>query len=431
MPETIRLPYGRDSLDLDLSRFPVRFTIIQSRQTTATEITIDDLHRSFADPIGTEPLSEIVRPGDTVCIVTSDGTRPFGPMRFMLHAVLDHLKLRPGQATVITGSGSHTPHTDAELRELFCAELLDRVTVISHDSRSADNVETGRLADGSRITMNRRYMDADRRIVLGHVEPHMFAGFTGGPKGIAPAICGIDTIHRLHSYDVIADPTSTYGDIEGNASTRIIREAAALAPPHFLVNVILNRYQKPVRVFSGHYLEAHRAAVATAHRWTGVSVPRRFPIVITSNSGHPLDQNLYQTVKGMDAALRLVQPGGIVIVASECLRGVPADSNFERLLASETSAEILLEKLSVLKGAVDDRWQVQKLMQIVQSCRIILVSSLDEQTTRRCKLTYAPTLDAALTTALASTPPAPDVAVLVDGPLTIPTVIADHVHPVR
>ncbi len=421
MAHKIKLPYGRSHLEVDLSPYAGHYTVFEyDRRQSRPEIGVEELYRSYREPIGTLPLRELIRPDDSICIVTGDGTRPYVPMRLMLHTVLDHLGYVPAKTTVITGSGSHQPHTAHELRDLFCAKLLGSLNIISHDSRSGVNVEIGRLTDKTPVMLNRYYLEADRKIVLGHIEPHLFAGYTGGPKGIVPALCGIETIHRLHSFDVIGDRTSTYGDIENNATTALIREIASMAPPDFMVNLALNEKQKPVGVFSGHYIEAHRAGVEFVRRYSEVTVRRRYPVVIASNSGHPLDQNLYQSVKGIDAAFQLTEPGGAIIIAAECARGIPDSGRFGKLLASASSPETLLTRLANDNEMIDDRWQVQRLCRLLQKCRIILVSSLDKAATEACLLEYAPSIEAALKKIAAERRGALEIAVMTDGPLTIP-----------
>lgn len=418
----VNMLYGRDGLIVDLSQVKVPWTVIGKTQLALPSITVDDLHQAFQHPFGARPLKEIVHPGDTVCIVTSDGTRPYVPMRFVLHALLSHLQEIPLNITVVTGSGSHVPHTESELTEIFCQSLRSRLTIVSHDSRATDLVTVGSLFDGTPVTMNRAYVEADKRIVIGHIEPHFFTGYTGGPKGIAPALCGIDTILRLHSYDAIAHPTSTYGDIENNHSMALIREAAALAPPDFLINLVLDEHQNPAAVFAGDYIEAHRAGVAQARKRCEVEVGRRFPIVVVSNAGHPLDQNLYQTVKAMALGLQLVASGGTIIVASECSKGVPPGGAFEKMLSSADSFETLMARLANEAVRTDDSWQVQRLCQIRARCNVILVSSLDEATARRCHLGYAPSVETALKETIERVGTPPSVAFLPYGPLVVPRV---------
>jgi lactate racemase len=419
----VKMLYGRDGLEVDLSQVKIPWTVIGKQQLTLPSITVDDLHHAFQNPIGARPLKEIIRPNDSLCIVTSDGTRPYVPTRFVLHTLLNHLGEIPAKTTVVTGSGSHTPHTEAELADIFCQSLLTRLKIVSHNSRANDLVAVGTLSDGSPVTMNRTYVEADKRIVIGHIEPHFFTGYTGGPKGIAPALCGIETILRLHSYNAIAHPTSTYGDIENNHSTALIREAAALAPPDFLINLILDENQEPAAVFAGHYIEAHRAGVALARKWCEVEVGRRFPIVVVSNAGHPLDQNLYQSVKAMALGLQLVSPRGTIIVASECAKGIPPDSAFEKMLWSADSFETLMARLANNAIRTDDSWQAQKLCQIRAQCNVVLVSSLDEATTKRCHLGYAPSVETALKETIERVGTSASVAFLPYGPLVVPSVI--------
>jgi len=385
-------------------------------------LTPDDLYAAFDRPVGCAPFAQLVGTGDSVCIVTSDATRPFKPMRLMLHAVVEKIGSITDNITVLTGSGSHVPHSGEELREIFCTKLFSRLKIVSHDSRSHDNVVVGNSADGSPIRMNRHYVDADKRIVLGIIEPHIYAGYSGGPKGIAPAICDIETIRRLHSYAVIADPTSTYGDIEHNACQTAIRETAACAPPDFLVNVVLDSSQNPVAAYCGHYIDAHRAGVRWARKLSEVRVDGTFPVVITTNAGHPLDQNLYQSVKGMEAAFRIVEPGGSIVIASECAKGVPDGSQFEKVMSMAQTPETLLTLFANTEEIIDDQWQAQRLCRILTTCRVILVSSLTEEKTLRCKLEHAPTVEAALERIEKTAGPVREIGILADGPTTIPVV---------
>ena len=422
MANRIHLPYGRAGLTVDLSPFAAGCTVITKEPPQRPTLTAADLHRAFDHPIQVRPLRELIRPDDALCIVTSDGTRPCKPMRFLLHGLFDYLGFVPGRTTVVTGSGSHRPHTEAELDDLFGRKLTSQMTIVSHDSRADDLIHVGTFLDGTPVTMNRRYVEADRRIVLGHIEPHFFAGYTGGAKGIAPAVCGIETIHRIHSFAAVDDRSSAYGDIEDNHSSSLMREAAALAPPDFLVNCILDWEQNPTAIFAGQYIEAHRAGVRQARQWSEVVVDRRFPIVVTSNSGHPLDQNLYQTVKGMEAALRIVATGGTIVMASECAKGVPSGSRFEELLTSSMTNETLLAYLSNDTGTIDDRWQVQRLLRTLAAGRIMLVSNLGREITERCRLEYAATVEEALLRLVDRESGQAEIAILPHGPLIIPHV---------
>lgn len=421
MSDRVRLPYGRGFIEANLSAYKGCYTLLtKDEDDTPPEISRNDLIRSFDDPIDSLPLREVISPDDSLCIVTSDATRPSLPMRFMLHAVLEYLGRKPENTTIVTGSGSHRSHTAEELQEIFCGKILGEFTVVSHDSRADELMEVGRFSDGHPIKMNRHYVSGKKKIVLGCIEPHFFAGFSGGPKGIAPALCDIDTIRRLHSFEIIADSGSRYGNTDNNPSLDIIREATSAAPPDFLVNVVLDLRKKPVAAVSGDYLTAHAEGIRLSREHSMFPVSEKWPIVITTNGGHPADQNLYQTVKGIGAACNITEPGGTIIVVSECARGIPRGSNFERMLTSASSITEIIPRLIGELRDEDDRWQVQRLCDYLTHCRVILVSSLDEATTRGCLLGYAKSVDDAVRLAASGHPPHAAMAILPDGPLTIP-----------
>jgi len=412
----IEIPYGRSSLTLNTGDFDADFTVLQPPSDSHREIGREEVLTALENPIGAPSPNNVIDSDMKLCIVTSDGTRPFLPMRLMLHALLEHLGDIPADTTVITGSGTHQPHTDNELDDLFGRDLRDRLKIIPHDCRSKeDNVQVGEFSDGMPLRMNKYYVGADYRIVLGHIEPHFFTGFTGGPKGIAPAVCDMDTINYIHSFKVIADAGSTFGRLDNNPSRDLICEAAAAAPPTFLMNAVLNRKQKPIAIYCGDYLKAHEQGMKLSREISGIAVNKRFPIVIISNSGWPLDQNLYQTVKGINLAAEIVEPGGVIIIVSECSQGIPDGGNFGILLNSDKNNETLLHELSNEKDNICDRWQVQRLLQILKKAIVILVSDLDSATIEKCRLQTADSIESAIKKALPLTGNK-EIAVVPDGP---------------
>ena len=195
----------------------------------------------------------------------------------------------------------------------------------------------GKSRDGETVLLNREYVEADRRIVLGFIEPHFMAGFSGGLKGVFPAVADIASIMRYHDARTIGDPRSTWGLLEGNPTQAIIRHNASLLPLDFCVNVTLNRRREITRFFCGHPIAAHEAGCAFSKQTAMVACERPFPIVVTTNSGYPLDQNLYQTVKGMSAAAQVVEEGGYIATAARCNDGFPEHGNFKKLLFDHDS----------------------------------------------------------------------------------------------
>ena len=226
------------------------------------------------------------------------------------------------------------------------SDVLGRYRVVNHTAHDpATMLPVGKSRDGETVFLNREYVEADRRIVLGFVEPHFMAGFSGGYKGIFPAVADIASIMRYHDARTIGDPRSTWGLLEGNPTQAIIRHNGSLLPLDFCLNVTLNRKREITRFFCGHPIAAHEAACAFSKETAMVACERPFPIVVTTNSGYPLDQNLYQTVKGMSAAAQIVAPGGFIATASRCNDGFPEHGNFKKLLFDHASPRAVLDTI--------------------------------------------------------------------------------------
>ncbi len=414
------IAYGSTRIPLRLDPGLARWHVV----APADEPALPDPHAAFVrtcdTPIDSPPLRELVRPSDRVIIVTSDRTRPL-PNRLLIPWLLDLLP-SPEQATVLIGTGSHQPATRDEIADEF-GEAAQRVRIVSHDAFSRDNLEyVGAIGPDFPVWLNRDYVRADVRIVLGFIEPHFFAGFSGGPKGVVPGVAGIETVLQAHNYPLVAHPGSAYGVLDGNPLHEAVSRAVALCPPEFLINVTLNADKALTGIFAGQYVHAHRAGCAHARAVATVAVPHGFPVVVTSNSGYPLDQNLYQSVKGMSAAARILEPGGTIFMASECRNGLPDHGLFGKTLrqngpTAKTEAEMRGRTAPEL-----DQWQVQVLIQVLQKGRVMLRSSLDDDTVRVCGLTPVKDLELALAEHLRILGPDTPVAVLPDGPQTIPYV---------
>jgi nickel-dependent lactate racemase len=324
---------------------------------------------------------------------------------------------------IISGTGSHRANTPAELTAMLGEAIVRRYRVVNHDAHNpATLAPAGRLSDGREIRMNRDYAAADKRIVLGFVEPHFMAGFSGGYKAVCPGVIGIDDILYYHRAELIGHPRSTWGVLEGNPTQALVRECGALLPVHFCVNVALNRDRALTGVFAGDVLATHARACAFSRESVMRPVPRHFDLVVTTNGGYPLDQNLYQAVKGMSAAARIVRPGGYILCAAECRDGFPAHGNFKRLLFDHASPEALLKTVGAPGFSLFDQWEAQLLALIVRHARVGLYSRLDPAEVRRAYLEPVREIAAGLAARLRSLPPEAAVAVLPEGPLTVPYV---------
>ncbi len=377
-------------------------------------------HDACRDPIGSPPLREIVCPDDRVVIVTSDGTRPV-PNHLLIPWLLEELPVPTENVTVLLGTGTHRPNTPEEIEAMFGPEVVRRVRIASHTAFDAgQNAQVGTMSDGTPVALDKAYVHADKRIAVGFIEPHFFAGFSGGAKAVAPGVASIDTILHLHSYAIIGDPNTTWAELDANPLQSAIAEMVAFCPPEFLVNVTLNNDKAITGFFAGHYADAHRAGCEHVRQHAMAPAPHRFPVVVTSNSGYPLDQSVYQAVKGMSAAARIVEQNGTVIIASECRDGVPDHGNFGDMLRTAGSVEDADARLRALPGPVLDQWEVQALVGVRRKCEVALYSSLEPDAVRGCLLTPVADLETAVEDRIRSLGGRPPVAVLPEGPLTIP-----------
>jgi nickel-dependent lactate racemase len=294
--------------------------------------------------------------------------------------------------------------------------------VVNHDSRGADAlVLAGKSRDGLPVSLARAYVEADRRIVLGFIEPHFMAGFSGGYKGVFPALADLAAIMHYHRAAAIAHPRSTWGVIYDNPTQEQIRWNGALLPVDFVVNVTLNRERQVTRFFCGEVAAAHAAGCAFAKETAMVACERRFPIVVTTNAGYPLDQNLYQAVKGMHAAMQVVERGGFILAASRCNDGFPSHGNFRRLLFEHPTPRSLLDAISSPGFSVYDQWEAQLLAIIALEARVGLKSDLPPDDVRRAYLEPVEDVTARLAAELEARGDVP-IAVLPEGPMTIPYV---------
>ncbi len=413
------IAYGEGRVPLELDPALADWRVVSPRM----EAPHEEPHAAFIaacrHPVGSPPLRDVIRPHDRVVISTADGTRPV-PNRLLIPWLLEELPVPTEQVTVVLGTGTHRPNTPEEIDAIFGPDVAKTVRIVNHDAYDpARNITVGRTADGVEVRLGRDYVEADKRIALGFIEPHFFAGFSGGPKAVAPGVASLETILHLHRYELIAHPDSVWGVLEENPLHRTIREIVALCPPEFLVNVTLNSDKAVTRVFAGHYLEAHRLGCAYVREQAMAPVERSFPIVVTSNSGHPLDQNLYQSVKGLSAAARIAQEGGSIVMASACRDGIPAHGRFRQILAAHDTIEEVDAYLRSRATPELDQWQVQVLVQVRKRCAVDIYSMLPTEDVVACKLNPVADLAQAVRARIEEVGKGAPVAVLPDGPITI------------
>lgn len=423
----VHIPYGTGRLPLTL---PEQTTVLSPRYPAP----LADEHGAFLDalshPIDSKPLAERVRPQDRIAIVISDITRPT-PNERMIPWLLEALAHIPrSQFVIINGTGSHRANTREELIGMLGQDIVDSVEIVNHNAFDDGTLTfLGTTASGAPVWMNRDYVEADFRIVTGFIEPHFFAGFSGGAKGVVPGLGGIKTIQSLHNAPLIGHPRATWAVLEGNPVQQGVQECVAMRPPEFMVNVTLDQERHITAVYAGDYVTAHRIGCTEVARIATQPVDEPFDIVITSNSGYPLDQNLYQTVKGMTAAAQIVRKGGVIVTISECRDGLPDHGEYKKLLQMRDTPLALLDLINSPGFVMHDQWEVQKQALVQLQAEVYLHSSLADEVTRMAKLQPAPDLQRTVNALIQRMGPKARIAVLPEGPLTIPYV-ADYSHSV-
>ncbi|ART62563.1 nickel-dependent lactate racemase [Kushneria marisflavi] len=414
------LLYGKGELALDV---PDNAFIVTPPEQPALESPQQAVRDALANPIDTPPLSRMVKATDRVAIVISDITRPT-PNHILVPLLIEALEHVPHeQFVIINGTGTHRDQTEAELRTMLGDWVVDHIEIINNHCDNYDElVNVGDNSFGCPSWLNKRYVEADFRIVTGFIEPHFFAGFSGGPKGIMPGIAGLETILTFHNARMIGDPRSTWGNMADNPLQAMTREINALCPPHFMLNVTLNRDKGITKVFAGDMTQAHRLGCEHELKHAMVQCDERFDVVITGNSGYPLDQNLYQAVKGMSAAHKIVREGGTILMAAECSDGLPDHGRFAEILGMADSPQALLEMIENPEFSMLDQWQVQKQAVIQCWADVMLYSTLDDDQARLAMMTPVHDIEETLKTLKERYGDHMRVAVMPLGPLTVPYV---------
>ena len=416
----VKLAYGKSGITVTV---PDEAVVIEPRHLTALPDDKGAVMDALRHPNGTKPLKELVSSSQTVAIVISDITRPTPNHKIVPWLLEEMAHVPKNNITVINGLGTHRANTREELIQMLGQEVVDTVRVVNHNAFDDSGlVEVGTNSHGSKVYFFKEYVDADVKIVTGFIEPHFFAGFSGGPKGICPAVAGIKTILDFHNAVMIGHPLSTWGVIEGNILQGAATENCLMVKPDFMLNVTLNGDKEITGVFAGDVIKAHREGCAFVKENAMYAVDAPFDVVLTTNSGYPLDQNLYQTVKGMSAAAQIVKPGGSIVSVSECSDGVPDHGNYAKILQMRSTPQELLDMINDKSFSVFDQWQVQVQAMIQVKADCYLYSTLDDNTVRKAMFKPIADTEKTISELLAQYGPNATMAVLPLGPLTIPYV---------
>ncbi len=412
----VRLAFGRDGLEIDV---PAGVDVLLPPHPVALADPAEAVRRALRAPEFGPPLADLAPPGSLVAVSVCDVTRAF-PSPTVLPVLISEL---PGRRIrLVIATGTHRACTPAELARMLGEEALAACEVVQNDADDAESHVAVGLVPGTGVEarIDRRFIEADARITLGFVEPHFFAGFSGGPKMVAPGLADLATVREMHSAARIADPRATWGILDGNPVHDPIRAVAAMADVTFALDVALDGANRIASVFCGTLDLEHRAACAHVRETAMVRVPEPYDVVVTTNSGFPLDQNLYQCVKGLRAAAGIVRDGGRIVLAAECADGLPAHGQYARLLASSAGPAEFVERLERGQIAERDQWQVQVQAEIQVRAEVVAhTPGVPPEDLRRAWIEPVADVGAALREGLDRAGPGARGAILPDGPRTI------------
>ena len=414
----VNLAYGSSHLPIELP--DDRTTVIEPAHIDGLADEKAAVLDALQNPIGSQPLLERISPDTKICIAFTDITRAT-PNDRIIPWLLEHLGGPNDNITLLNQLGTHRPNTREELETMLTREVVANYRVLNHEPENPEAlVQVGTTADGTPALLNRHIVEADLRIITGFIEPHFFAGFSGGVKGIMPGCAGLETVMSNHGAKNIGDPQATFGVTVGNPLWEELRDIALKTGPSFLLNITLNEQRDITNVFAGDIIEAHKTGCVFVKKSAMQPVERPFDIVVTTNSGYPLDLNLYQGVKGMSAGARVLKEGGTLILAAECREGVPDGSPLDDLLRSAGSIEEILAMLSTPGFVRPEQWQAQIQALVQRRAEVLVCCELDDATLRACHLAPCADINAEVAKRLAKLGADARVAVLPQGPLTIP-----------
>jgi nickel-dependent lactate racemase len=418
----VKLAYGKEGLWIELPADNV--TVVEPRFVPGLPDETEAIRSALREPIGTPPLRDLVKPDDTVAIVFSDITRPQPRLR-MLPVLLEEIAhVPPENIVLINALGTHRPNTEKELIGMLGRKIAESYPIVQHDAWDKGNmVYLGPTSFGHQTYINGVYMEARIKTLTGFIEPHFFAGFSGGPKAVLPGLADERSVLGNHDAKMIGHPKATWGVTEGNPIWEEMREMAAKTEPTFLLNVTLNKNKEITGVFAGDVWQAHAAGTAFARKSVMVPVPEPFEIVVTTNSGYPLDLNLYQAVKGMSAAALVVKEGGSIIAAAECWDGIPDHGEYKNILKMADSPQRLLEVISAAGFLMQDQWEAQVQAQIQLKADVYVKTSyLSDEQIREALLLPCHSIEDTLAQLLDKYGPDATICVLPEGPQTVPYV---------
>lgn len=398
---TIPLPFGRSQIE---ARIPDhRLVAVLSSGAHGYHPQADQtslVRQALEHPIGTPPLRDLAKGKHQVVIISSDHTRPV-PSKIILPQLVKEIRTGSPDAeiTVLVATGFHRPTTREEMLDKYGEELFLHSGlrfVVHRSGKNEDMVSLGTLPSGGELRINKLAAQADLLVAEGFIEPHFFAGFSGGRKSVLPGVASRATVLANHCSAFIDSPFARTGILEGNPIHRDMIYAAQQAKLAFICNVVIDEKKEVIAAFAGHFDQAHRAGCAFVEQLSGVrAVPS--PIVITTNGGYPLDQNIYQSVKGMTAAEATCTPGGVIIMVSACSDGHGGQSFYDTFAREKNEDKIMASFLATPSNrTIPDQWEAQILCRILQKHPVIMVTQAPREMVEAMHMLWAADLPTAI-----------------------------------
>lgn len=369
----IKLSYGKEGLDVDFSETKGFLGVLRGKEPDVLSHPEEDLIQSLKNPIQSTSFAEITKKkisekeNATATIVISDITRPV-PNKLILPPVLKTLEengVKRENIIILIGTGIHRPNEGDELEALVGKEISEKYRIENHKAKLIEEmIDCGKTKDGIPILINKFYVNADLKILTGFIEPHMWAGYSGGRKSILPGVSSLETMKYMHGFEMVAHPNTRYGLLENNPFHNAGLEVLEKVGCDFIVNVTLNEKKEITGIFSGHPVEAHLEGCQFLDQFCKVTLDEPLDFIVTTNSGAPLDCNLYQTVKGITGAVPIVKEGGTILSTSSCPEGKGED-DYTELVNGIESAETFINQIQKPEFFVTDQWGAQELWQIL------------------------------------------------------------------
>jgi len=417
----INLAYGKMGLEWNVQD-GYHVDIIEPQWVEGLSDQKGAVTEALRSPISSKPLKDLVSRDSKIGIIFSDVTRAT-PYHIILPALLKELDHVDQQNIILCcATGTHRPAPPDELETILGREFAGKYRIVQNDTNDKSQyMHAGNTSSGNEIYLNAELAACDLKILTGFIEPHFFMGFSGGGKALMPGMAYIDTIRYNHSISMLENENARWGITSSNPLWEDVHEATDMISGLFLLNITLNKRREISGVYAGDLRQAHKQGCIFAKETAMVPVDEPYDLVITSNSGYPLDLNIYQSVKGMSAAMQVVKKGGDILIAAECWDGIPDNTDFARMLAAVDNIDDLYDHVKKNEKDFQDTWQIFYEVLILRWANVSLYTDkLDDETVRKALFSPVQDPEALIREILEKHGRDARICVLPEGPLTIP-----------